>query len=39
MKLCKQAALTETDNIDIYNHEKVYSTRFKTLLGSFYQQI
>jgi tRNA1Val (adenine37-N6)-methyltransferase len=39
MKFCKQAALTETDIIDIYSHDKVYSTRFNTLLSCFYQQI
>jgi tRNA1Val (adenine37-N6)-methyltransferase len=39
MKFCKQTAVTETDNIDIYSHDKVYSTRFNALLSSFYQQI
>jgi len=39
IKFCNYSAPTQTEIIDIYSNEKVYTTRFERLLSSFYQQL
>lgn len=37
IKFCRQPVFTETDNISVYSRDTEYSSRFRDLLSSFYQ--